>query len=91
MKKLNSCFLIFLLIFSILPQEIFAQTHTANEEIEKLEKAQADLQLKMNDADFYQQPHETINQLLAEFAKNEEALLAAYQRWETLEELNKKP
>ncbi|MFA5959336.1 MAG: ATP-binding cassette domain-containing protein [Tatlockia sp.] len=56
------------------------------QQIEKLEKKIASLQLKMVEPDFYQQEAQKItlhNQLLA---KEEEALATLYVRWETLEE-----
>jgi ATP-binding cassette subfamily F protein uup len=54
--------------------------------IEKAEAYAAELETRINEPGFYQQPHETVQQGLAELAHAREAVEALYARWEELEQ-----
>ena len=53
--------------------------------IEQLETEQAQLQAAMGEPDFYQQPHEQVNETLERLQAVKEELEACFGRWETLE------
>ncbi|AKP73644.1 ABC transporter ATP-binding protein uup [Piscirickettsia salmonis] len=53
--------------------------------IEQLEHEQEELNLAMANGDFYQQESDVIRQATTRMATLEEALLACYERWETLD------
>ncbi|KGQ11472.1 ABC transporter ATP-binding protein uup [Beauveria bassiana D1-5] len=57
---------------------------------QRLEQLEADLgalQAKVADADFFNQPHDVTQKVLAEMAAAEQALEEAFERWEYLEAL----
>ncbi len=57
---------------------------------QRLEQLEADLgtlQAKVADADFFNQPHDVTQKVLAEMASAEQALEEAFERWEYLEAL----
>jgi len=53
--------------------------------IERLETEQAQLQAAMGEPDFYQQPHEQVNETLERLQAVEEELEVCFGRWEKLE------
>ena len=55
--------------------------------LEQLETELGALQAKVSDADFFNQPHDTTQKVLAELATAEQALEQAFERWEYLESL----
>ncbi len=57
------------------------------QQIERLENEIAALQTQMSDSEFFNQPHEITNQILAQFAQKEAELEQVFDRWETLESL----
>ena len=55
--------------------------------LEQLEAELEALQAKVSDADFFNQPHDTTQKVLADLANAEQALEQAFERWEHLESL----
>jgi len=55
--------------------------------LEQLEAELEALQAKVSDADFFNQPHDTTQKVLADLANAEQALEQAFERWEYLESL----
>lgn len=61
---------------------------------QKLEALEAELQTlqeQVADPDFFGQPHDRTQQVLAQLAEAEQALEAAFERWEYLEGLKTAP
>ncbi|WP_413733167.1 ABC transporter ATP-binding protein [Sodalis sp. RH20] len=61
------------------------------QEIERLEQEINALQAEMADADFFSQPHEKTQAVIARMAGAEQALETAFARWEELEALKNGP
>lgn len=55
--------------------------------LEQLEAELGELQAKVSDADFFNQPHDTTQKVLADLANAEQSLEQAFERWEYLESL----
>lgn len=55
--------------------------------LEQLEAELEALQAKVSDADFFNQPHDTTQKVLADLANAEQSLEQAFERWEYLESL----
>ncbi|SUX28377.1 Uncharacterized ABC transporter ATP-binding protein Rv2477c/MT2552 [Cedecea davisae] len=55
--------------------------------LEELEAALSVLQAQVGDADFFNQPHDATQKVLADMAAAEQALEEAFERWEYLEAL----
>ncbi len=55
------------------------------DKIETLEAAVADMQSRINQADFYQQPHEEVDRALKALSEQESELESAIERWAELE------
>lgn len=55
--------------------------------LEQLEAELEALQAKVGDADFFNQPHDTTQKVLASLAETEQSLEQAFERWEYLESL----
>lgn len=55
--------------------------------LEQLEAELETLQAKVSDADFFNQPHDTTQKVLASLANAEQSLEQAFDRWEYLESL----
>ena len=55
--------------------------------LEQLETEIETLQAKVGDADFFNQPHDTTQKVLADLANAEQSLEQAFERWEYLESL----
>ncbi len=63
------------------------ELYQLTQQIERLENEIAALQTQMSDSEFFNQPHEITNQILAQFAQKEAELEQVFGRWETLESL----
>ncbi|QCT20776.1 ABC transporter ATP-binding protein [Jejubacter calystegiae] len=57
------------------------------EKLERLEAELETLQSQVSDPDFFNQPHETTQNVLSALAEAEQALETAFERWEHLESL----
>lgn len=55
--------------------------------LEQLETELEALQAKVSDADFFNQPHDTTQKVLADLASAEQSLEQAFERWEYIESL----